>query len=306
LKIEYLKHNQINFIKWDNCIRNAVNGNLYSFSWYLNIVSENWGAMVMNDYEAVMPLTHSKKYGIPFLIQPFFAQQLGVFSTRSTTPDIVQTFIDAIPNTFKYIFINLNKYNQLSPLPENHKVNHNFELDLIFSHDQLTSKYSENTRRNIAKAKEEGLKITSNTCSVHDLINLIKKNVGVKVENLPQKKYEDIQKIVNLALQERFGEIISVSNKENEILAAVFFVFSHKKAIYLFAASSEEGKKKRAMFLLIDEFIKKYSEKNLILDFEGSNMEGLARFYQGFGATDCEYISIKKNRLPFPLKFFKK
>jgi hypothetical protein len=60
------------------------------------------------------------------------------------------------------------------------------------------------------------------------------------------------------------------------------------------------------MFLLIDEFIKKYSEKNLILDFEGSNMEGIARFYQGFGATDCEYLSITFNHLPFPLKFFKK
>jgi len=306
LKIEYIKHNKINFNKWDDCIRNSVNGNLYAFSWYLDIVSKNWDALIMNDYETVMPLTHSKKYGIKFLIQPFFTQQLGVFSVHCTTPEIVTAFINSIPNSFKYILINLNKYNQLSPLPANNKINHNFELDLIFSHDQLIHKYSENTRRNIAKTKENGLTVTSNACSVNDLVNLIKKNVGVKVENLPQNKYDDIRKIISFALQEHFGEIISVYSKENELLASVFFIFSHKKAVYLFAASTEEGKKKRAMFLLIDEFIKKYSEKNLILDFEGSNIEGLARFYQGFGATDCEYITIKKNRLPFPLKYLKK
>jgi hypothetical protein len=306
LTIEYIKHNKLNFKKWDDCIRNSVNGNLYAFSWYLNIVSNNWDALIMNNYEAVMPLTHSKKYRIPFLIQPYFAQQLGVFSTHGVTPEIVKTFIDAIPNTFKYILINLNKYNQLSLIPANHKVNHNFELDLIFPHEQLIKKYSENTRRNIAKTKESGLIVTSNTCSVNDFVDLLKKNVGVKVENLPQNKYDDIQKIISYTLQGRFGEIISVYNKENELLAAVFFVFSHKKAIYLFAASTEEGKKERAMFLLVDEFIKKYAEKNLILDFEGSNIEGLARFYHGFGATDCEYLSIKINHLPFPLKLFKK
>jgi lipid II:glycine glycyltransferase (peptidoglycan interpeptide bridge formation enzyme) len=253
-----------------------------------------------------MPLTHKKKFGIKFLAQPLFTQQLGVFSTRSITNEIVKSFIDAIPTYFRYIVINLNKYNQLSPLPTNHKINHNFELDLIFSHEKLFHKYSENTQRNIAKAKQGGLSVKSNTCSVNDFINLVKNNVKLKKENLPQEKYNDISKIINFSLQGHFGEIISVYSKENKLLAAVFFIFSHKKAIYLFAASTEEGKKSRAMFLLIDEFIIKYSEKNLILDFEGSNIEGLARFYHGFGATDCEYITIRQNRLPFPLKFLKK
>ena len=306
MNIEYVKHNKVNLKKWDDCIRTAVNGNLYAFSWYLNIVSEGWDALVLNDYEAVMPLTHKKKYGFQIILQPYFTQQLGVFSTRASTPDLTKAFLDAIPKSFRYMIINLNKYNQLTTPYQPFRVNHNFELDLIFTHEQQSKKYSENTRRNIAKAKEAGLSVTSNTCSVNDFIQLLKKNVGVKVEDLPQEKYDDIRKIISFAMQGRFGETLLVYSRENELLAAVFFVFSHKKAIYLFAASSEEGKKQRAMFLLVDEFIKKYSEKNLILDFEGSNIEGLARFYQGFGAIDCEYVTIKQNRLPFPFKFFKK
>jgi hypothetical protein len=303
LAIKYLKHNQVDFKKWDDCIRNSINGNLYGFTWYLNIVSKGWDALILDDYVAVMPLTHKKKSGIPVVIQPFFAQQLGVFSIKANSPEMIAAFIDAIPPKFKYILYNLNKYNNYHEI---HRKNHNFELDLIFPHDQLVKKYNENTRRNIGKAKQSKYSIESNKCSVEEFIRLVKNNVGVKVENLPQKEYQKISKIIEIALEGKFGEIISINNQDNHIMAAVFFVFSHKKAIYLFAASTEEGKEKRAMFILIDEFIKKYSEKNLILDFEGSNLEGLARFYQGFGAIDCEYITIKKNRLPFPLKFFKK
>lgn len=306
MKIQYLQHKKIDFKKWDDCIRKSINGNLYAFSWYLNIVSEGWNALVLNNYEAVMPLTHSSKMGISFLAQPLFAQQLGVFSTKGTNPEIVTDFISAIPKSFRYVEINLNKYNVLASVTKGIRKNHNFELDLIFTHEQLFRKFSENTRRNIGKSINNGLRIIPKICSVNDFVKLIKNNVGVKVESVPAEKYNDIKKIINFALQNNFGEIIATYNQKDELVAAAFFIFSHKKAIYLFAASTEEGKEKRAMFLIIDEFIKKYSEKNLILDFEGSNIEGLARFYKGFGATDCEYLTIKQNRLPFPLKLFKK
>jgi len=306
LKIQYLPHKKIDLEKWDNCVQKSVNGNLYAFSWYLDIVSEGWDALVCNDYETIMPLTHSKKMGISYLAQPFFSQQLGVFSTKVTTPEVVNKFVAAIPKSFKYIEINLNKYNLLTPVPAGSRKNHNFELDLIFTHKQLTRKYTENARRNIAKAWGNGLTIVSNGCTVNDFVNLIKNNVGIKMVSIPREKYNNIRKIISYALHSRLGEISAVYNQKNELVAAAFFIFSHKKVIYLFAASTEEGKEKRAMFLLIDEFIKKYSEKNLILDFEGSNIEGPARFYKGFGTINCEYLTIKQNRLPFPLKLFKK
>ena len=306
MKIDYIEHKEINFRKWDECIRNSIQGNLYANSWYLDIISENWDALVLNDYEAVMPLTQQKKYGIQYLIQPFFAQQLGVYSSRNLNPELVTAFLNAIPSKFKYININLNKFNSVTDIKFDVKRNHNFELDLIYPYEQIAKKYSENTRRNISKAKKEGLQMHSNTCSVKELMHLIKNNVAGKVENLPSQKYNDIQKIISLSIQQSSGEIISVYNANNSILAAVFFIYSHNKAIYLFAASNEEGKEKRAMFFLVDEFIKKYAERNITLDFEGSNIEGLARFYRSFGANDCEYLTVKKNNLPFPLKLLKK
>lgn len=60
------------------------------------------------------------------------------------------------------------------------------------------------------------------------------------------------------------------------------------------------------MFLLIDEFIKQYASRNMILDFEGSNIEGVARFYAGFGAKPFNYPALKINKLFYPLRLIKR
>jgi len=52
---------------------------------------------------------------------------------------------------------------------------------------------------------------------------------------------------------------------------------------------------------LIDNFIRQNSGKPLILDFEGSNNEGLARFYGSFGSNRIEYQRYVRNFLPGPL-----
>jgi hypothetical protein len=44
----------------------------------------------------------------------------------------------------------------------------------------------------------------------------------------------------------------------------------------------------------------------MTLDFEGSNIPGIARFYKGFGALPQTYYSLHQNRLPKLLQIFKK
>src|ERR1700692_3437990 len=79
--IHYLKHNAIDKRRWDEAIDRAFNGMIYAKSWYLDIVSPQWDALVSDDYRAVMPLTWRRKFGVYYLYQPFFTQQLGVFTT---------------------------------------------------------------------------------------------------------------------------------------------------------------------------------------------------------------------------------
>ncbi len=92
MKISYLRHENIDKKKWDNCIAHANNSLIYAYSYYLDAMSENWNALVMNDYEAVMPLTWAKKFGFRYLRQPVFTQQLGIFGNISFEKNITELF----------------------------------------------------------------------------------------------------------------------------------------------------------------------------------------------------------------------
>ena len=115
--ILYLTHSEIDKTKWDACIDTAGNGLIYAYSFYLDHMANHWNALVLskglhseNDYEAVMPLTWNKKYGIRYLYQPFLTAQLGVFG-KKIIEDQVSSFIKSIPASFRFIDISLNNKN---------------------------------------------------------------------------------------------------------------------------------------------------------------------------------------------------
>jgi hypothetical protein len=91
------KNKTIDRKKWDDCIANSHNSLLYAYAWYLDIVAENWDAIVLGDYDAVMPLPYNRKlFGLKQVYQPFFAQQLGVFSVIPVGKPIFKQFLEKL------------------------------------------------------------------------------------------------------------------------------------------------------------------------------------------------------------------
>ena len=76
------------------------------------------------------------------------------------------------------------------------------------------------------------------------------------------------------------------------LMAAAAFAFSEQRGIFLLSVSSEAGKEHRAMFMVVDRFIRIYAGKLAKLDFEGSNIPSIARFFRGFGARPQVYQRI--------------
>lgn len=305
MSVKYLEHSEINRAKWNTCILNSVNGTVYAFCWYLDIVCPGWDALVEGDYDTVMPLTAGEKYKIPYLYQPYFTQQLGVFSTKKPDSDKVEKFLNAIPEKYRFIEINLNILNKLDSDYFKKKVNVTYQLDLIEPYNKLYDDYSTNTKRNLKKAENNKISVIEGL-TPGDLIDLFKKNTALNINKLKDSHYNTLKHLMLFSQRNRIGKIYGAYTSNNSLCAGAFFITSHNKSIYLFPAAGEDGKKQGAAFAIINHYIKKNSENNLTLDFEGSNIPGLARFYSSFGATACEYLSIKKNNLPWYLKIFKK
>lgn len=298
-QIRLLRNEMINISRWDECIMSAFNGMIYGFSWYLDIVSEDWEGLVLGDYEAVMPLPVKRKLGFKYVIQPIFTQQLGVFSPQKITPELLLHFINHIP--YKYINLTFNVYNIL---PENIKLQKErvtYELDLIQTHEVLSTRYSNNTKRNILKSKKAGT-LVSKGLAPQEFIKFVSDTFVENKIGLKKQHYNMLRQITIFALRNRIGNIYAAHNSTNSLCAVALFLTTHHKTIMLVNAGNAEAKANGMMFHIIDEYIRENSNRNLILDFEGSVLEGVARFYKSFNATPSTYNHLIKNKLPYLIK----
>lgn len=298
--ILFLKHDMIDKTRWDDCIRNALNGNLYACSWYLDIVCPGWCALVEDNYDKVLPLPVSSKAGISYIMQPWFTQQLGLFYQKSSASNKLIEFLDSIPSAYRYIDINLNTSNKLEMPGYAHNMT-NLELDLISDYSEISTGYQNNLQRNLKKAAQNKLTVSKNV-RPEEIISLFRANKGQELRHLTTQQYSLILRIAYESMHKGTGQIWGAYDEHNQLVAGILWVWSHQKVIFLFSALSASGRELNSMPWLIDLFIKHNAGQPLTLDFEGSNKEGLARFYSSFGAKKVIYQRYVRNFLPLPLR----
>ncbi len=295
--IHHIPYEKIDKEKWDYCIRNSLNGLIYGYSWYLDIICEQWEGLILDDYKVICPLTQNKKFGIRYLYQPFFAQQLGIFSAEDISEEMVTAFLDEIPKKFQHIEIHLNESNKVTYDDRTLIPRSNHCLHLDADHEVIKNTYSENTLRNINKATKYELSIAKTVTNVQ-LIQLFKENQGRKLKEYANH-YEILNELINETIHRNMGELVGVYNKSRSLIGAVFLLTSHQRITYLFPASNDEARSSGAMHFLMDSIIKEYASTPQILDFEGSMITSIARFYKSFGATEVLYPRLYRNKLPW-------
>jgi len=296
--ITYLRHTQINKTRWDQCIRESVNSMVYGYSWYLDLVSPGWDALMEDDYTSVFPLTHKRKFGVRYLAQPFYTQQLGLFTTGHLTQELVTRFLGAIPTKFKLVEIHLNSMNKVvtEKFEVTNRINH--ELELMYPYEELSNNYSKNTRRNLKKAIDAGVEVCRRV-TADELVTLFQRNFGLKERKLGYRDYLTIQKLIEYSQQRASGFLMGAGGKEDKLDAGAFFLKDRNRFIMLFAASDYTTRENGSMFLLLDAFIREHANQTSLLDFEGGKDPNLGRFYKSFGARETTYPFIRISHIPF-------
>jgi len=288
MQLLYLKNKDIDYKLWDEKIEVSLGHFPYAKSWFLDIVSPGWEAIVSENYEYVMPLPVKRKFGLAYLVQPLFTQQLGVFSANIIDEYTVNEFISKIP--YYSYQLNLNNTNPIQTgilLP-------NYVLSLQKSFDEISKLFTKNTIRNIEKAIKAQL-----TVSKLDFDNEIRHFISENANESYKYNLPMIFALIEKACEHDAMEIWGVRNPKGELVASACFHKTKKRLIYVFPVSNNEGRSNSAMFILLNNIIDIYSGNYQLLDFEGSQVDSIARFYKGFGAIDKPYYMVKKNRPDF-------
>ncbi len=303
--IRYLTHDEIDFVRWDRCVNEAFNGTVYAFSWYLEVVSPGWHALVQGDYDSIFPLPVKQKWGIQYIYLPFFCQQLGLISKNKIDTELLTAFVQSIPRSFRWIEVNLNVHNKPDPKIFPFKRNVNYELDLIQPYEQLLSNYSKDHKKNLKIARRSKLTIMKDLTNM-EFIQFYEQNLLQHLGDLPHETKYLLLRLIAAAQKHRKGNLFGVYDERNQLVATAFVLYGLGRLILLASASNSDGRKTGAMRHLIDRIIATHSSRNIIFDFEGSNIPSIADFFHGFGAHPTEYPTLRLNRLPIPLRWLKR
>ena len=292
MKILHLRHNEIDRTRWDATIARSLCDLPYAYSWYLDVVCPQWEALVADDYIYVMPLPVKQKWGISYLIHPIWIQQLGIYSEHEITFEIFNLFRRSIPYLMYEFNVNYLNYDiakdVLSGIKTNLIIPHNKEIDSI------RKQYNSNTRRNISKANKCGLEIREIT--IDEFVDLwqtenqsMRRDLHVTIRSL-------VEAVIGSKTDFLTPYLFGVYH-EDRLVASLFGIQTRTRFVYLIPVSNREGKECCAMFALVDHIIENICcPEHLIFDCEGSMIEGVARFYRGFGAIEQPYATIARCR----------
>lgn len=299
--ITRVSRKELNIEKYNSCITNALQTNVFGYSWYLDGICTNWDVLVLNDYEAVMPIPWRKKYFLKYVYIPLWLIELGIYSPEVEDEN---EFLIELFDEFKFIEAKTNTHNSFSMFDDSQKDYQRQVLYLKESYKTIFSGYRKDRKKDLKRAAKNDLTERWND-KPEKLIALFKENVGKRVK-IKEEDYAVLLRLMNVCIEKRKGEILSVYNGNNEIIASGFFLKHAKKATILVSSTDFKNRKNGANTFLINSAIYKYQPNFEVFDFGGSVMKSIATYFLSFGATTEKYIYLKHNNLPKLLRFFKR
>jgi len=180
----------------------------------------------------------------------------------------------------------------------------NYVLPLKEPYEKLYENFRDNIKRNIKKAAKLNC-VVKKDIPVADVISLAREQ-SKDFASLTDKDFSRFAKLYQQLQANKQAITYAVYSSLNELLASAVFFFYQNRAYYILVGNHPNGKTIGASHALINAFIKDHAGKELLLDFEGSDIRNLAFFYSSFGASEEKYAGLKYNNLPRLLKFFKK
>ncbi|MFN6092511.1 MAG: hypothetical protein ACK44N_08860 [Bacteroidota bacterium] len=300
--IAYLKREEINIQKWDECILRSTSPQIFGCSFYLDVCCPDWSALILNDYEAVFPISVKQKYFIKHLTQPYFVRHFGVYNAEPISD--FKPWIHELNKLASYF--NFNVFNSTNDFSSEYKSREKIYqlLNLNLTYEALRKNYSESHIRKLKKISPLETTIVDITdYSIY--INEFKNTITEKKLNYSDAHLKTLHQLMN-ELPKHCKVISKGLLLNGELVAGAYFVQYYNRLLYLKGFRKFNTENDGGMFLLFDSIIKENSNLDLTFDFGGSNNSNVRQFFKGFGAEDSVYLHLEKNELPRMIRWLKK
>lgn len=300
--IVYLKHEEIDKDQWDACIDASKVSKPYARSWYLDIMSPGWEALVDDDYDSVFPVPSRERFKIKYIATPIFLQQLGAFSPDKAAENAIDEFLDYMPEFYWLVDLCVGQKVRYDGFSITEKSN--YEIDLSKPYDQLREKFENSCRHDIDRSYNIKTRFIDDITPV-DLVNLFIKMKENVAGSIKERDFERLRNLMDFCISTGKGRITGVRDKSGKIIFGQFIIQTPGYLNMLFRVNTDESRERRLNYRFINEIIKEYAGTKTILDFAGSSIPAIATFIKSFGSVNKPYYRIYRNSLPWPISMLK-
>lgn len=263
----------------------------YGLSWWLDAVTDkNWDGVVVDDYRLVLPLPKGKSLGRVAQVQrASFTQQGGPFGQLRSGD--VHDILHALPPRYLSFQLPLQEGIVPTDVPSGFstRTRTNYILDLSPTYEEINLGFNKVLRR---KLRRNG-PATLSPAEPDLIIELYQNSVGTKA-GLQPKHYRWIRQLMVAAQANESAVLCRLDDPENGCLAAGFFPWYQGRLINLFAASSPAGYQHEGMARMLVALIKQHRGAGCLLDFEGSDIPGVAEYFRSFGPERRQYLTVER------------
>ena len=293
--IKRLKYNEVDWEKYQKCLENSEQKIYSADKKFLDVTAgKNWEVLILNDYEAIMPISFLKKMGFKIVVNPKLTQQLGVFSEKDSEK-INEKFLAYLNKNYRVWYYAFNEKNAFNSDLRKRK---NFILEPN-SYEIVRQKYSPKRKRKlrlnpgVIEFSEIKEKITFDEAR-----NFIHENmIGAGKEKDLLEYIEILQKFSTQNLIDFYGFYF----KGN--LTNLIAIYQEKYiSVLLGTYNVKDLVKQNGASNLIDYAIMKNVETK-IFDFEGGDLPNMEEYFRGFRAEMKHYSVVENSKLKIIFKF---
>jgi hypothetical protein len=300
--IVYHKNNEIDREQWDNCIKNSSGAKPYAFSWYLDIMSPGWQALVDDDYDSVFPVPCFSMLGIQYVITPSYMQQLGAFSPDKPASEAILEFLEYMPDVYRYIDLCIGQKIHVEKYRVTEKSN--FELDLSRSYEKIWESFSHHCRKSIDISSKKKHEIV-NDITPDEIIGFA---IRDNLRNISRVKMRDLQRLkvlMNFCVKNKKGRIWGIRASRKKLIFGVFIIETNGNKTLGYIFNTPESVNRKLGYFVINELIKEFSSKRSVVDFAGLSFPSTEPLAESFGCVHVPYYRIYRNRLFWPVRMMK-
>jgi hypothetical protein len=264
---------------------------------YFEPLSMHWGAIVLGDYEAALVLPYKTKMAWSWVYTPHFYRAsywLGAWSAEAQ-----QEALNLLQQKFPFGQLNIGSLDDNLGEVEK-KMVHQVIDPQGFNFDALNKL----AKRMVKKAEQQNFTFTTELHIDH-FVDFLRVELSDKIDSF---RGEDLQRFEQLILSLSAQNMLHFEGalEGGKLLGGLLVVVLPNRHLYLKGTATFTSKKQGLYYLLMHRAIARAIEKDVVFDFGGSQVDGVANFNRNFGAQDEFYTQITWGREPLSYKLMKK